>query len=201
MSPERIAGDDYSYASDVWSLGLCLLGVAEGRLPLPTHLGYWAVVRAIQEDPSPTFAAPANWSAPLRDFISLCLAKDPKARPLPADLREHPFLARHRAAARALPASPPAKPTSGVLAHLHDLAAVAAAWHKVRLAAEPRESPGASPGASLGASPVRLPPLEGPKVAGLAHQLNVPAQAVAEAFQAAWDSANRELAEGSAAVE
>jgi len=48
MSPERIAGEDYEYSSDVWSLGLCLIALAQGRVPLPTHLGYWAVVRAIQ---------------------------------------------------------------------------------------------------------------------------------------------------------
>jgi hypothetical protein len=34
MSPERITGENYSFSSDVWSLGLTLLAVALGRFPL-----------------------------------------------------------------------------------------------------------------------------------------------------------------------
>eukprot|EP00965_Chrysotila_dentata_P210591 6185983-Pleurochrysis_carterae.AAC.4 len=33
MAPERIAGEEYSYESDVWSLGLSLLECALGRYP------------------------------------------------------------------------------------------------------------------------------------------------------------------------
>ena len=31
MSPERIHGDEYSYASDIWSLGLTLVECAQAR--------------------------------------------------------------------------------------------------------------------------------------------------------------------------
>lgn len=40
MSPERIQGNDYSYSSDVWSLGLSLMTVALGKLPISTKAGY-----------------------------------------------------------------------------------------------------------------------------------------------------------------
>ncbi|KAJ1453454.1 kinase-like domain-containing protein, partial [Pelagophyceae sp. CCMP2097] len=35
MAPERIVGGEYSFASDVWSIGLCLATLALGRIPLP----------------------------------------------------------------------------------------------------------------------------------------------------------------------
>ena len=40
MAPERIVGGDYSYASDIWSAGLCLATCALGRIPLPQADGY-----------------------------------------------------------------------------------------------------------------------------------------------------------------
>lgn len=35
MSPERIKGEEYSYDSDMWSLGLTLVECALGRYPYP----------------------------------------------------------------------------------------------------------------------------------------------------------------------
>lgn len=48
MSPERINGDEYSYSSDVWSLGMMLLTTALGRLPFGTDKGYWGVLHCIR---------------------------------------------------------------------------------------------------------------------------------------------------------
>lgn len=48
MSPERISGESYSYASDVWSLGLSLLTTALGTLPLETKHGYWSVLHSVR---------------------------------------------------------------------------------------------------------------------------------------------------------
>lgn len=48
MSPERINGDEYSYSSDVWSLGMMLLTTALGRLPFETDKGYWGVLHCIR---------------------------------------------------------------------------------------------------------------------------------------------------------
>jgi len=35
---------------------------------------------------------PRRWSASLRDFVKVCLTKDPKQRPSASELLAHPFL-------------------------------------------------------------------------------------------------------------
>lgn len=92
MSPERINGEAYSYASDVWSLGLSLLTTALGHLPLDTKGGYWSVYSAIRDAAPPTLPASEAWSPALRSFIDLCLTKDPSKRPSCAELLEHQFV-------------------------------------------------------------------------------------------------------------
>ena len=91
MSPERISGQEYSYASDIWSFGLSLLTVAIGRYPLQTDGGYWGLLHSLKDEPSPELPED-EFSDVFRDFIDLCLQKDPKARPSAKDLLDHPFL-------------------------------------------------------------------------------------------------------------
>ena len=69
--------------SDVWSLGISLIELAEGKNP---YAGYKPldVVRAIRENPPPTLSG-ERWSAEFVDFVSQCLVKDVKDR---AALRE-----------------------------------------------------------------------------------------------------------------
>merc|ERR1712159_401836 len=93
MSPERVAGKSYSFASDIWSLGLTLFACAVGKFPLPVEEGYWGVVHAVQTLPPPCLADHGDFSPELCDFISLFLKKDPLHRPTAATLLEHPFIA------------------------------------------------------------------------------------------------------------
>eukprot|EP01042_Synura_sphagnicola_P002307 gene2307-2761_t len=60
MSPERIGGDPYSFASDIWGFGLSLLACALGEYPYRTDQGYWSILSAIVNDavPIPPPAAP-----------------------------------------------------------------------------------------------------------------------------------------------
>ena len=71
MAPERIAGDEYSYASDIWGFGMALVTVATGQYPYEDgKKGYWALMHSIQEDPPPTLS-PDFFSDTFIDFIAL----------------------------------------------------------------------------------------------------------------------------------
>eukprot|EP01034_Spumella_vulgaris_P035835 gene35835-44189_t len=91
MSPERIDGKEYSFPSDVWAFGLSLVTIALGRLPIDTQGGYWTILHHIRDAPPPTLPADI-FSADFRDFISLCLKRNPDERSTCAQLLQHPFL-------------------------------------------------------------------------------------------------------------
>lgn len=93
MAPERISGGMYSYPSDIWSFGLAVMAYAIGKLPVPSKEGYWGVVHAVQEQPSPRLADYGDRFSPaLCDFIDQCLQKNPVLRPSAAMLLEHAFI-------------------------------------------------------------------------------------------------------------
>lgn len=90
----------YSYAVDVWALGVLVFNALTGDLPFGGR-----VVQADSEmeaddmlfrdilhsDPSP----PASMDVDARDFILQCLAKRPDERPTVRDLLLHPFVTKH----------------------------------------------------------------------------------------------------------
>ncbi|CAM0949595.1 unnamed protein product [Alopecurus aequalis] len=79
MSPERIRNEDYSYAADIWSLGLTALECATGRYPYDVSGGEADLMLQILEDPSPT--PPQDiYSEEFCSFIDACLQKDADAR-------------------------------------------------------------------------------------------------------------------------
>ncbi|CAM9437057.1 unnamed protein product, partial [Laminaria digitata] len=94
MSPERINGDSYSFSSDVWSMGMMLLTTALGKLPLETKNGYWGVLHSIRDADAPTLPKDGSWSPEFREFIALCLEKDPARRPDCSTLMETAFIRR-----------------------------------------------------------------------------------------------------------
>lgn len=71
MSPERLLGKPYSYASDIWALGLSLLALAIGRAPLAAKGGYWGVLQCVchKEEEG---ASPALASLPAGTCVGLC---------------------------------------------------------------------------------------------------------------------------------
>jgi len=104
MSPERINGDEYSYASDVWSFGLTIVECALGHFPYARCNGYWGILQAVLKEPSPSLAG-GDRSAELVSFVDACLRKDPNERPSARKLLAHPFILKHGSSAAAAAAA------------------------------------------------------------------------------------------------
>ncbi|KAG2223158.1 hypothetical protein INT45_011504 [Circinella minor] len=94
MAPERIKGATYSVQSDIWSLGLTIIEVAQNHPALPPpgqpHLSVFELLDFIVSQPLPNLGD--DRSIECRDFISKCLIKDPLERPGPERMLEHPFI-------------------------------------------------------------------------------------------------------------
>lgn len=85
MSPEQVRGEPLTAASDVFSLGSVLAFAATRRQPFSSSdSGMHAVMYRIAQEPPDLSGLPEGLSELVRD----CLAKDPAARPTPADLVE-----------------------------------------------------------------------------------------------------------------
>lgn len=86
MSPEQIVGkaggSGVTGASDVFSLGAVLAYAATGTAPFSGDSSAALLYKVVHEEPE---LDPAL-TGPLRDLVTACLAKDPGARPAPADL-------------------------------------------------------------------------------------------------------------------
>lgn len=102
MAPERIKSNDPTYASitytvhsDIWSLGLSLLEIANGHYPYPpeTYNNIFSQLQAIVEGEPPTLPE-VGFSRDAQDFIRQCLNKSPDLRPSYSTLLQHPWI-RH----------------------------------------------------------------------------------------------------------
>ncbi|XP_051231041.1 mitogen-activated protein kinase kinase 3 isoform X1 [Lolium perenne] len=80
MSPERIRNENYSYAADIWSLGLTILECATGKFPYNVNAGAATLMLQILDDPSPTPSEDV-YTPEFCSFINDCLQKDADARP------------------------------------------------------------------------------------------------------------------------
>jgi len=100
MSPERIVGKSYSYASDIWSLGITVVECALGRYPYPyrtstgEQMGFWELLDFVVKAPAPSLP-PDRFSPELCAFVSACLQKEPEERPTAQMLLVHPFITRY----------------------------------------------------------------------------------------------------------
>ncbi|MEU3334022.1 serine/threonine-protein kinase [Streptomyces sp. NPDC002144] len=81
MSPEQILGKGATGAADVFSLGAVLAFAATGEPPFPGDSSAALLYKVVHEQPEL-----GPMSGELREVTEACLAKDPAARPTPADL-------------------------------------------------------------------------------------------------------------------
>ncbi|CAH00483.1 mitogen-activated protein kinase kinase MKK1 [Kluyveromyces lactis] len=100
MAPERIQGQPYSVTSDVWSLGLTLLEVAQGHSPFDTDklaanmppiellMLILTFTPELKDEPEQGIV----WSKSFKSFLDYSLKKDSKDRPSPRQMLQHPWM-------------------------------------------------------------------------------------------------------------
>ncbi|OWZ14737.1 Protein kinase [Phytophthora megakarya] len=92
MAPEVIQEAQYDCKADLWSLGITALELAEGEPPL-AHMHPMRAIFLIPNRAPPELREPNKYSTEFRDFIAVCLKKDPQERTSAEDLLHHPFIA------------------------------------------------------------------------------------------------------------
>ncbi|XP_077988055.1 mitogen-activated protein kinase kinase kinase kinase 4-like isoform X2 [Glandiceps talaboti] len=95
MAPEVIACDEdpaatYDYRSDIWSLGISALEMAEGAPPL-CDMHPMRALFLIPRNPPPRLKS-KKWNKKFHNFIDQCLVKDYTKRPNTEGLLRHPFI-------------------------------------------------------------------------------------------------------------
>jgi len=100
MAPERLRGDIYDAAGDIWSLGIMLLECAAGGSPLQTDESPIEVLQSISENPDFAKEHMAKFSFPedFADLVCGCLSANAEDRHTSDDLVTHPCVARWLAA-------------------------------------------------------------------------------------------------------
>lgn len=95
MAPERIdpTGNpaNYDVRSDVWSFGISMIEIAEGKFPYKLWATPFEQLRQVVMDPAPQLTS-GKFSDSFNDFIKVCLNKKVEDRASYPQLLEHPFL-------------------------------------------------------------------------------------------------------------
>ncbi|XP_077084315.1 TRAF2 and NCK interacting kinase a isoform X4 [Siphateles boraxobius] len=95
MAPEVIACDEnpeatYDYKSDLWSLGITAIEMAEGAPPL-CDMHPMRALFLIPRNPAPRLKS-KKWSKKFQSFIESCLVKNHNQRPSTENLLKHTFI-------------------------------------------------------------------------------------------------------------
>ncbi|KAG4936325.1 hypothetical protein AAZX31_18G144000 [Glycine max] len=91
MAPEVVMNTNgYSLPVDIWSLGCTILEMAASKPPWNQYEGVAAIFKIGNNRDMPEILD--HLSSEAKNFIQLCLQRDPSARPTAQKLIEHPFI-------------------------------------------------------------------------------------------------------------
>ena len=95
MSPELLLQSESTKKTDIWSLGITGIEIAEGNPPYSNIRPHLAMF-VIQQNPPQTLTSPHRWSNEFNNFITSCLIINAKKRPTARELLLHPFIQKAR---------------------------------------------------------------------------------------------------------
>jgi serine/threonine kinase 4 len=95
MSPEVLSNSEYNKKTDIWSLGITAIELAEGAPPY-SHINHMRAMFVIQKKPAQSLTQPDRWSPDFNNFVKRCLTLDPKHRPTAKELLLDPFISKSK---------------------------------------------------------------------------------------------------------